>query len=305
MNLISSWVAADIGCQRLKLVRQGDKVWDVDIPISNIKGDSVEEEGERLYTVLRWGLRRDWGWFLRHIICRLVVTYPPGTDEKLRQEWQRHLSLLGMAQLKMVDASLAAAAGSGEAIDTLACRGVLSMGASSSWFAVYALGELVAYCELPLGGWHFNEAIRSFIKTRDRLDIPVSEAERVRLQMGSFQFGSDCSELVLKGTYINSGIEKNVTLHDTELCELLQDCLEPLLWSIRGTMRNLPPEMLVDLSHHPLHLVGGMARTAGLATFLEKQLHLPVKSSTTPEHTVVLGALKLAANRYFKRQESC
>ena len=298
MNLLGSWMAADVGHRQLKLVCRGHEVWDLEIPPLS----DTEEEGPRLAAVLNWGFRQgwNWSWFLRRMSGRLVVVYPPGTDDEILQKWQHDLSSLGVARLEMVDASLAAAAGSGEQVGELACRGVLSMGAICSWFAVYALGELVACCELPFGGWNFDVAIQSFIKSRDRIDISELKAEGLRSQLGRLQFGTKRSELLLQGRE-SSGTEKTTILYDTELCELLQDCLEPLLWSIRVVMRKIPPEMLVDLSRNPLCLVGGLARMTGMAEFLEKQLHLPVKVPSNPEHAVVLGALKLAAERRFWR----
>ncbi len=283
------WTAIDMGHQQIRFAQKG-KVWEV-----AVGEDNSAWQGESLRILQRRTKHQfSFKWPLQQLGWRVAVAVSAGTDRKTQQVWYPRLHSLGIGRIKEVSAPLAAAAGCGEDVHALTCRGVIGMGASSCWFATYALGQLVAWCELPLGGQHLSAAVQQYIGTRHDMQIPFAVAEAARLQMGSLEFTQNRSKLSLEGKDLRSGVEKTCILHDTELCEVLQDRLEPFLWSIREVMRTIPPEMLTDLGYHPVWLVGGVAHTAGTATFLHKQLQLTVKQSAMPEYAVVRGTLKLA-----------
>jgi rod shape-determining protein MreB len=76
---------------------------------------------------------------------------------------------------------------------------------------------------------------------------------------------------------------------DSDIREAISKSIETLSDAVKGVIEQTPPELVSDIMHRGIMLVGGGAFLRGLPEYLEHEAKIPVKLADDPLTAVVRG----------------
>ena len=143
----------------------------------------------------------------------------------------------------------------------------------------------------PFGGEDRDRAREAYIEHRHRVRLNVSQAERLKLTLGSLYPGQKPETAILTGIDSASGVEKNFRVDDNEIRDVLVDACEPLVMIIQQVFEQLSPEMAADIAQEGVAMVGGGALLAGLPEFLMDRTGLKFQPARDPLNAAIRGGI--------------
>jgi rod shape-determining protein MreB len=94
----------------------------------------------------------------------------------------------------------------------------------------------------------------------------------------------------IKGRDLVGGLPKTITISPNELVPIIENVIEKIVFSVRNTIEQTPPELVSDIIEHGIVLTGGMAQLSLLDRLLSKVIGVPVIISQDPALASVKGA---------------
>jgi len=87
-----------------------------------------------------------------------------------------------------------------------------------------------------------------------------------------------------------TGLPREVLVTDSDIRSALSKSIKIISEAVKDTVEDTPPELVSDLMHRGIVLVGGGALIKGLDKLLEKETKIPVILAEDPLTAVVRGA---------------
>ena len=97
------------------------------------------------------------------------------------------------------------------------------------------------------------------------------------------------AEYAFQGRDMMNGLGRRCVIHQSEVYQVINDCIVGLLDEVKQMIRSAAPEIVADIMQHGIWLTGGTARLAGLADRIGTELGVPVHVPEAPETKVVVG----------------
>ena len=97
------------------------------------------------------------------------------------------------------------------------------------------------------------------------------------------------AEYAFQGRDMMNGLGRRCVIHQSEVYQVINDCIAGLLDEVKQMIRSAAPEIVADIMQHGIWLTGGTARLAGLADRIGTELGVPVHVPEAPETKVVVG----------------
>ena len=145
------------------------------------------------------------GFFDAKDICTLfrrpavIVSAPCSLDQVHRLALENAILEAGARSVAVVPSVLAAVAGEGLAVDSFHAHLVLAMGGGVTDVAVISSGNVINAKSLRIAGDRFNMAIASYMKNKYDLVISPSEAENLKLCVGTADKSLDRGSVTAHG----------------------------------------------------------------------------------------------------------
>lgn len=235
-----------------------------------------------------------WRWRTRPSVA---VSVPSHTTDFDKQTLAESFVRAGARQAHLVERPLAAAQGAGIDIDQAEGTMVVDVGHGTTEVGIVSLGALAVSRTLPMGGRHLDDAVARHLRMEHGLDVGPSQAEALKIHLGSAVPLEPERTLEVHGRDLRSGRPRSLTLSSSDLRPALLAPLQELADVVRQSALEAPPVLAEDLIANGIVLTGASARLPGLARFLEERLGLPVRVADQPDHCVVLGALGTPGER--------
>ena len=86
-----------------------------------------------------------------------------------------------------------------------------------------------------------------------------------------------------------TGLPREVLVTDADIRVALAKSVKSLVEAVKATIEDTPPELVSDIMHRGIVLVGGGALIRGLDKLLERETKIPVYVAEDPLTTVVRG----------------
>lgn len=222
---------------------------------------------------------------------RALAGVSDGATALQRRALQRALRKAGARTVRLIEASVAAAVGSGLPIEQPAGSMVVVVGAGRCEIAVLALGGIVASVSLPIGGGDLDDAVRSYVAREHGVQLDRASAEGLRIEAGSFRSVSHMIDLEVDviGRHVRTGRAVATRVTRLELCPVLSEAMEPVFVGAVACISSAPPDLANDLLGSGLNLAGGLAHADGLDQRLAFETGLPVHVDPAPELVVARG----------------
>lgn len=220
---------------------------------------------------------------------RVIVGIPCGVTNVETRAVRDATQNNGAREVYIVEQPMAAAIGIRLPIKEPIGNMVIDIGGGTTDIAVISLGGIVKSKNLKTAGDRLNNDIIAYIRNEFKILIGEKTAENIKIAIGSVLPGKDQMETPVKGRDLVSGLPKEVIITDADIREATAQSVETIIEAAKEVIETTPPEMVADIMHRGIYLVGGGALLRGLDQLLAEYLQAPVYVAEDPLTAVARG----------------
>ncbi len=195
----------------------------------------------------------------------------------------------GAREVYIVEEPTAAAVGIRLPIHDPVGSMIVDIGGGTTDIAVISLGGIVQSKNLTIAGDKLNTDIMSYFKDQFKLLIGEKTAENIKIAIGSAIPFGDTVEIEVRGRDLVTGLPREIVVTDDDIREAMAPSINSLVEGIREVLENTPPEILADIMHRGIVLVGGGAMIKGLDKLLHQKVKMPIHIAEDPITAVARG----------------
>ncbi len=249
--------------------------------------DGMINEYDVTLKMLQYFIRRACGKTI--LPPRIMISVPSGMTEIEERAILDAAREAGARKTYLIESPIAAALGADLNINTAIGNMTVDIGGGITEIAVISLGGIVVSKTIKVGGDSFDEAIVDYV--RDNYNILIGErtAESVKMKIGEVYEHGQARLLDVKGRDISSGMPKTVTLSSKEMIGAMYDPMTALIDGICDIIEHTPPELVGDILHNGIILVGGGAQLRGLNKLIQRVTGIKTVIAKDPDSCTVLG----------------
>ena len=249
--------------------------------------DGIINEYDVTLKMLQYFIRRACGKTI--LPPRIMISVPSGMTEIEERAILDAAREAGARKTYIIESPIAAALGANLNINTAIGNMTVDIGGGITQIAVISLGGIVVSKTIKTGGDSFDEAIVEYV--RDNYNILIGErtAESVKMKIGEVYEHSQAKLLEVKGRDISSGMPKTVTLSSKEMIGAMYEPMTALIDGICDVIERTPPELVGDILHNGIILVGGGAKLKGLHKLIARVTGIKTVIAENPDSCAVLG----------------
>ncbi len=220
---------------------------------------------------------------------RVVVGVPSGVTNVEIRAVRDATRNAGAREVFIVEEPMAGAIGIRLPVNDPVGNMVIDIGGGTSDIAVISLGGIVSSKNLRIAGDKLNSDIISYIRNEFKILIGEKTAEAIKIQIGSVLPGEEPSEMGVRGRDLITGLPREVIITDSDIREAMAQSIDVLVESVKEVLETTPPEILGDVMHRGIYLVGGGALIKGLDRLLNEFLKIPVYIAEDPLTAIARG----------------
>lgn len=220
---------------------------------------------------------------------RVIVGIPAGVTNVEARAVRDATKNAGAREVHVVEQPMAAAIGIGLPIHDPAGNMVIDIGGGTTDVAVISLGGVVRSKSLKIAGDRLNSDIISYIRNEFKILIGEKTAEDVKMAIGVIVPDNRPHEAAIRGRDLVTGLPREVVITDSDIREAVSQSIDNLIESVKEVLETTPPEILADVMHRGVYLVGGGALIRGLDVLIEEHAKIPVHIAEDPLTAVARG----------------
>lgn len=221
---------------------------------------------------------------------RVVINVPLEVTEVEIKAVEDVLLASGAREVNVVQSPIAASIGARMPIESPIGNMIVSIGAGSTEVSVISLSGIVVWKSSKVAGDEMNRNIMQYAREVFNLLVGESQAEQIKIKVGSVVAGNEKIEFPLRGRDVVSGLPREVMMTDAHIREALARSVQNIVELIKTTLEMTPPELTADIHERGLLLTGGGSLLRGLDTIVADASEVPVRISDDPMSSVVRGS---------------
>ena len=249
--------------------------------------DGVINQYEVTERMLQYFIRRACGRSLFQ--PRIMISVPSGISEVEERAILEAAAEAGARKTFLIRSSIAAALGAGLNIKTAIGNMTVDIGGGVTEIAVISLGGIVVSRTVKVGGDSFDEAIVKYVRDNYNVLIGDRTAEMIKIKIGEVYDHADEKHLEVRGRDLMSGMPKMITLSSKEMIGATYEPMTALIDGICDVIEHTPPELVGDILHNGIILVGGGSLLKGLDKLITRVTGIKTVRAKNPENCVALG----------------
>ena len=223
---------------------------------------------------------------------RLLIARPASMQKSQIRRMAALTMEAGANACAFVRADICAALGAGVPIGKPGAQLVIDVGASMVSGVLISMNRVIAEEYIPFGMAQMDSAIQRMLRAKYFLSVGTLTAEAVKISLATAASGTQMSEQVA-GINGESGFPKTVNVEVSDV----EACIAPLIAQIaqlaESMVRDIGPELLVDLMGVGIVLTGGGASVYGLDKMIAQATGLPCKVANEAQLCVLKGLDKI------------
>ena len=220
---------------------------------------------------------------------RIVIGIPSGITEVERRAVHDAAKNAGAREVYLVEEPMAAAIGVKLLIQEPVGNMVIDIGGGTTDIAVISLGGIVSSKNLRVAGDRFNQDIINYVRDEFKLLLGERTAEDVKIAIGSAWKNPQTLESTVRGRDLVTGLPREVIVTDADIREALSKSIRTIVEASKEVIEKTPPELVSDIMHRGILLVGGGSYLKGIEKLLEVEPKIPVRVAEDPMTAVVRG----------------
>jgi rod shape-determining protein MreB len=227
----------------------------------------------------------------RFAFARVVLCVPSGITDVERRAVDEATRSAGARAVYLIEEPMAAAIGANMPVADAVASMVIDIGGGTTEVAVIALGAMVVWESIRVGGYEMDEAIVDYVKNVHKLLIGQETAEAAKIAIGSaWEIDGSPAETQVAGRDLVTGMLRRVTIGADDVRRALEQPVSRVVSAVKDTLERTPPELAADLGERGIVLAGGGALLRGIDERLRYEVGLPVQRVDSPLTCVAEGA---------------
>jgi len=166
---------------------------------------------------------------------------------------------------------------------------IVDIGGGTTDIAVISLGGIVVSRDLRVAGDKLNEDIIRFARDEFKMLLGERTAEDIKIAIGSAYELEEPMEATMRGRDLVTGLPKEIVVDDADIRRALRHSINILVNAVKGAVEATPPELVADIMHRGIYLVGGGSLLRGLGELISEETRIPVRVAEDPLTAVVRG----------------
>ena len=220
---------------------------------------------------------------------RVVIGVPSGVTNVEARAVRDAARNAGAREVHIVEEPMAAAIGMRLPVGEPVGNMVIDIGGGTSDVAIISLGGIVLSKSLKMAGDRLNQDIIHYARDEFKILLGEQTAEDVKIAIGSVIEGGDDVESAVRGRDLITGLPREVILTASDVRQAIAKTTRSLVDSVKEVLEETPPELVSDIMHRGIMLVGGGSYLKGLAEHLSSEVKIPVYVADEPLTAVVRG----------------
>jgi rod shape-determining protein MreB len=226
----------------------------------------------------------------RFAFARVVLCVPSGITDVERRAVDEATRAAGARSVYLIEEPMAAAIGANLPVADAVASMVIDIGGGTTEVAVIALGGMVVWESIRVGGYEMDEAIVDYVKNSHKLMIGQETAEVAKIEIGSAWAMEENAETTVAGRDLITGLLRRVTISGADVRRALEGPVSRIVTAVKDTLERTPPELAADLGVRGIVLAGGGSLLRGIDERLRDEVGLPVQLVESPLTCVAEGA---------------
>jgi len=227
----------------------------------------------------------------RFAFARVVLCVPSGITDVERRAVDEATRSAGARAVYLIEEPMAAAIGANLPVGDAVASMVIDIGGGTTEVAVIALGGMVVWESIRVGGYEMDDAIADHVKSVHKLLIGQETAEAAKIAVGSaWPVEEELADTQVAGRDLVSGLLRRVTLGADDVRRAMEQPVARIVSSVKDTLERTPPELAADLGERGIVLAGGGSLLRGIGERLRHEVGLPVQLVESPLTCVAEGA---------------
>jgi len=266
----------EIGYLAHKLIGKVPEGTEVVFPLKDGAVADVEATAKYLYRAFQ-NIREANSLHRAQVILSVPCSLTPVEKDALKSV----AKALRITSLHLIEAPLAAAAGSG--IDIYSTRGTLmvDIGGALTDIAALALGRIIVKNSIRVAGNTVDEAIARYLRTAHQLSVGPKTAEYIKMKIGTLEENPDNNLIEVSGKSLVNGLPHTLILSTEEISSVIRVLYQQICDAVIDTLGEAPSEVASDILHSGIILCGGGCLLTGARLFFEKKLSTPIHVSSS------------------------
>jgi len=195
----------------------------------------------------------------------------------------------GAKRVYIIEEPMAAAIGIRLPIFEPAGNMIIDIGGGTTDIAVISLGGVVKSKNLWVAGDKLIEDIASYMRNEFKILIGEKTAEDLKISIASVMDEETPAEKTMRGRDLITGLPREVVVTNSDLKEATSQSVDTLVESIKEVLEETPPEIVADIMHRGIYIVGGGAMIKGIRELIAEWLKIPIHIPEDPMTAVVRG----------------
>src|SRR5215211_5078819 len=164
----------------------------------------------------------------------VMISVPSGVTSVEKRAVRDAALKAGAKDAYLIEEPLAAAIGANVPISGPSGNMIIDIGGGTSEIAVIALGGIVVFNSLRVGGNKFDESITSYIRKKYNLMVGERTAEEVKIQIGTALPLERELTMEVRGRDLIAGLPRTIPMTSSEVMEAIEPPLQQLVGAIRS-----------------------------------------------------------------------
>jgi len=227
----------------------------------------------------------------RYAFARVVLCVPSGITDVERRAVDEATRAAGARAVYLIEEPIAAAIGANLPVADAVASMVIDIGGGTTEVAVIALGGMVVWESIRVGGYEMDDAIVDYVKNVHKLLIGQETAETAKIAVGSaWEVEGELEDTQVAGRDLVTGLLRRVKLSPADVRRAMEQPVSRIITAVKETLERTPPELAADLGVRGIVLAGGGSLLRGIDDKLRHEVGLPVQRVESPLTCVAEGA---------------
>jgi rod shape-determining protein MreB len=220
---------------------------------------------------------------------RVVIGVPSGITNVETRAVRDVVKNAGAREVYIIEEPIAAAIGIHLPVKNPVGNMIIDIGGGTTDIAVISLEGIVRSKNLRIAGDKFDNDIVSYIRNEFKILIGEKTAENLKISIGSVLPSKDSLELAARGRDLVTGLPREVVITEEDIRSAIGQSVDNIIESAKEVLETTPPEILSDVMHRGIYVVGGGALLRGLPELLAETLKLSIHVDSDPLTAVARG----------------
>ncbi len=195
--------------------------------------------------------------------------------------------------VSIVREPVASAIGAGLRIDKPRGCMIVDVGSGTTEALIMSLDGTVVSRSSTVASGQFDNAIIRYMHDRYDIDIGVTTAEAIKINMGSVIPTAEQKSGTLTGLNIKKRMPTKITINSNMISDAIREQSIAIVRLVKSALEVAPPEICADILDSGITLTGGGSLIGGMAQLLRSNIGVPVRIAKDPQDAVINGIARI------------